>query len=145
MARKLMPFYNVEQAVGQGGANVYDDVLLVQYMLSQVGKVPPHPLPPPATPLQPNGVPTPALKEWILWFQKSTKQVGESIIVDGRIDPSKAQDGGFYPPASGRTMFFLNASFRRRFRAAHDVMEADPLCPMALRVKFAAANEHFDA
>jgi hypothetical protein len=119
-------------------------VLLVQYMLSQIAKVPPHPLPPPGTPLPLNGMASELLVQWILWFQKSTKSVGESIIADGRIDPSQAQGGSFYPPAHGRTMFFVNASFRRRFRAAHDAMEADSHCPMPLRVKFAAANAPFD-
>lgn len=144
MATKFLPFYNVDLSVGQGGSNQYDDVLLVQYMLSQIGKVPPHPLPPPATPLPLNGIASALLTEWILWFQKSTKSVGESILTDGRIDPSRAKNGCFYPPAHGRTMFFVNASFRRRLRTQHDALERDNACPAPLRLKLALANANVE-
>jgi hypothetical protein len=37
-------------------------------------------------------------------------------------------------------MFFVNVSFRRRFRQQHDAMEADNGCPAPLRLKLAMAN-----
>jgi hypothetical protein len=141
MAKKHLPFYNVDRSVGKGGLNQYEDVLLVQFMLSQIGKVPPHPLPPPSTPLVMNGSPSDALTEWILWFQKSLKTVGENVMVDGRVDPSRAHDGSFYPPSHGRTMYYLNMTFRRRFRAAHDALERDNNCPIPVRTKFALVDE----
>ena len=144
MARKFLPYYNVGQSVGNGGSNSPDDVMLVQYLLSRIGKTPPHPLPPPPMPLAVNGVATPLLNEWILWFQKCNKAIGEQVLVDGRIDSSKSQGGSFYPPASGRTMFFLNTTFRRRFRAEHDALDLDPQCPMPLRAKFTAESDIYE-
>jgi hypothetical protein len=141
MARKFLPYYNVDASVGNGGTNFYEDVLLVQFMLTRIAEKPPHPLPPPSTFLGWDGIATPVLVEWIIWFQKSTKAVGESIIVDGRIDPSHAKEGSFRPPARGRTMSFMNASYRRRYRESHDAMERDNECPTPLRMKFGLVDE----
>jgi hypothetical protein len=141
MATKFLPFYNVDASVGKGGANQYDDVLLVQYMLSGIGRVPPHPLPPPTTPLSVDGTPSPLLNEWILWFQKSCKAKAQNVMVDGRIDPSRSANGSFYPPSHGHTMGLLNITYRRRFRASHDAMERDQQCPMPLRTKFALYDD----
>jgi hypothetical protein len=116
MAKKLLPYYNVEASVGKNGANHPEDVLLVEFMLAGIGGVPPHPFPPPTTPIILDGVISPALIEWIFWFQKCCKAENQHVIVEGRIDPSK--------------------TYRRRFRDSHDAMERDVTCPIALRVKF---------
>ena len=136
MAKKLLPYYNVEASVGKNGANHPEDVLLIEFMLAGIGGVPPHPLPPPTTPLILDGVETPALIEWIFWFQKCCKAENQYVIVDGRIDPSKTKDGSYYPPSAGHTLHLMNMTYRRRFRDSHDAMERDPTCPIALRVKF---------
>ena len=141
MAKKFLPFYNVDAPVGKGAANQYDDVLLIQFMLSGIGRVPPHPLPPPTTPLAVNGTPSETLNEWVLWFQKCCKVTGQNVLVDGRIDPSRSQTGSFYPPGHGHTMGLINITFRRRFRAAHDALERDPNCPIAIRTKFALYDD----
>ena len=134
MAEKYLPFYNISQPVGQGGVNSSEDVSLVQLFLSEVGKVPPHPIPPPTTPLLVNGIASPLLNEWILWFQKAVKQAGKQIIVDGRIDPARIHDGSYY---GGRgTIAHLNISYRKRFRANHNALETAPNCPGQLKGKF---------
>jgi hypothetical protein len=117
MAKKLLPYYNVEASVGKNGANHPEDVLLVEFMLAGIGGVPPHPFPPPTTP-------------------KCCKAENQHVIVDGRIDPSKTKDGSYYPPSAGHTLHLMNMTYRRRFRDSHDAMERDVTCPIALRVKF---------
>lgn len=136
MAKKFLPFYNVDAPVGKGGANQYDDVMLIQFMLSGIGKVPPHPIPPPTTPLVVDGTPSETLNEWILWFQKCCKAASQNVMVDGRIAPSRSTNGSFYPPSHGHTMGLLNMTFRRRFRTPHDALERDNTCPIPLRTKF---------
>ena len=38
-------------------------------------------------------------------------------------------------------MFFMNSSYRRRYRTSHDAMERDNDCPIPLRTKFAFVDE----
>lgn len=138
MAEKHLPYYNVSQSVGKGGVNNAEDVLLVQLFLSEVGKVPPHPIPPPTTPLVVNGLASQNLNDWILWFQNAVKKAGKSIVVDGRIDPSRITDGSYY---GGRgTMAHLNVSYRKRFRENHNALENAKNCPAQLQSKFAAVE-----
>jgi hypothetical protein len=135
MAIKYVPFYNIEKSVGKGGVNNSEDVLLVQYFLSQIGKMPPHPLPPPGIPLTVNGVVTPLLYDWIDWFQKCVKKIGKPIVTDGKIDPAKVY-GGSIRGGNG-TIVHLNATYRNRFRMPHNALETAPGFPPALGAKFA--------
>ena len=134
MATKFFPFYNVGQPVGKTGTNNSEDVVLVQFFLSEVAKVPPHPIPPPATPLTVNGMASPALTEWILWFQNCVKKVGKPVQVDGRIDPAMLHGGDIY--GGSGTIVHLNVTYRRRFRAGHNALETASNCPASLRMKF---------
>ena len=87
MAKKTLPFYNVTQSVGKNGVNLPEDVMLVRFLLSELPKKGPSlPIPPPTAPLLVNTDPSHPLVEWIEWFQKSVKQSGKMIVVDGRID-----------------------------------------------------------
>ena len=135
MAKKYIPCYNVEAPVGKGGTNRPDDVLLVQFFLTEVAKVPPHPVQPPTTPLSVNGVPTPLLNDWILWFQKSCKLAGTGFVTDSRIDPARMHGDNIY--AGDGTILDLNIAYRRRFRDAHNYLEAYKDCPLPLKIKFA--------
>ena len=136
MATKEIPFYNVDQSVGKGGANKTDDILLIQFFLTEIAKVPPHPLPPPTTPLPVNGSPAAPLVEWIQWFQNSVKKAGKIIVADGRVDRASGQGGSYY--VTDYTMVHINVSYRRRFRRSHDALENASNCPMALKTKFNA-------
>lgn len=136
MAKKYIPFYNIEKSVGKGGINSSEDVLLVQFFLSEIAKVPPHPIPPPVVPLTVNGMATPLLNDWIDWFQKAVIKAGKGSSKDGRIDPAIPHNGSMY--TSTGTIVVLNASYRLRFSASHDALEKAPNCPGLLRSKFTA-------
>lgn len=142
MAKKFIPFYNVESSVGQGGANKTDDVLLVQFMLSEIGKRPDHPTPPPKSKLTLDGKSGPITLEWILWFQNNVKLKGGPITADGRIDSAQEQDGDWYhsfsPGGVGYTITHLNVTYRRRFHRDHDALELAASCPGPLKAKFLA-------
>ncbi|MBL8178327.1 MAG: hypothetical protein JNK48_26865 [Bryobacterales bacterium] len=137
MATKNYTTYNVDASVGKHGVNQSVDVMLVQYMLSRIGKSQGLPLQPPKTPIVPDGRPGPTLEEWILWFQKAVRQTGNQVVVDGRIDPIPGD-----PYSSAHTMMHLNVTFRRRFRKEHDSLESDPMAPEPIRAKF-RADESF--
>lgn len=134
MAKKFIPFYNVENSVGKGGINAPEDVMLVQFFLSEVGKVGPHPVPTPALPLTVNGMATPLLNDWILWFQEAVKKAGKGFVTDGKIDPAKMHGQDIYQGTG--TILHLNISYRKRYRAAHNVLESAPNCPGLLKSKF---------
>ncbi len=143
MAEKLLPFYNVEQAVGKNGFNQGSDVLLIQFFLSEIGKVPPHPIPPPTTPLVLNGDPNsvPLLITWIEWFQKGVKAVGNPGVVDGRVDSAKTFDKwSYFNNTKGLfvdgTMQDINFAYRRRFKKAHNDLAHAPNCPPQLFTLF---------
>lgn len=135
MAKKFIPFYNIDNSVGKGGVNVPEDVLLVQFFLSEVAKAGPHPTPPPTTPLPVNGMASPLLNDWIDWFQKAVKTRGKAITNDGKVDPAKMHGQDIYQGTG--TILHLNISYRKRFRTAHNVLESAPNCPGQLKAKFA--------
>jgi hypothetical protein len=138
MPKKHLPFYNVDKSVGKFAVNSPSDVLLVQFFLTEIAKVPPHPIPPPQTPLALNGVPSPALNEWIKWFQDATSKAGKVIIADGRIDPAQIHNGSIW--GGQGTIVHMNMTYRNRFRSSHDALEKAPNCPPGLSPGFAAAE-----
>ena len=144
MALKWFPFYNVEKAVGSFAPNQMDDVMLVQFMISRIASTTATPpVPKPATPLTVDGMFTPAVSDWISWFQKVNNAFGSSsLATDGRIDPARGEDNS--GPLKGSisqkqyTITALNYTYRRRFKASHDSLEADLSAPGALRQKLAS-------
>lgn len=122
-------YYNIDSAVGFGGANRRDDVMLVQFLLRLWGSD--HYRPPsiekddiPAVRMSPfphfyEGVGRmfqgllPAVdgncdgvtKTWIMMFQMSLKR----LTIDGRVDPMPNQTD---PP--GNTMMLLNSVMWRQ-------------------------------
>ena len=143
MAYHLVPFYNIESSVGRHGANNREDVLLVQFFLSEVGNRGPHPLPPPATKLKVDGNADSVLEEWIEWFQMSVRKVHGKGIVDKRIDPARTMN----TPAKQKkdrvafdvgSMADLNITYRKRFRSEHDCLAKAGNCPAELRANFSS-------
>ena len=143
MAYNLVPFYNIDTAVGRNGVNQREDVLLVQFFLSEIGKKGPHPLPAPATKLSVNGVADELLEEWIEWFQLSVRKAQGSGAVDKRIDPAKTMN----TPAKQKhdrvafdvgSMAAMNITYRKRFRSEHDCLAKAGNCPGELRGNFGA-------
>ena len=120
MPYRIMPLYNIDRPVGQGGANLPPDVMLIQAMLNELAKVRLGWAP--VSPLLGTGINTPALRDWILAFQKSVAQIGASIALDGRVDPmpvfDKTGSGGTWS-----TMYALNYLLRKYGRAGHEHLE----------------------
>jgi hypothetical protein len=131
MAHKSYPFYNLSGRVGKGCfAPATDDVLLVQYMLSEIGKDPLVSDTTPDTPLPVDGVYTPVLDDWIFWFQDQCQRHGLPVLADSRIDPMPliGNEGFCTENLAGAryTIAHLNATFRRRYPKKHDYLEAQP-------------------
>jgi hypothetical protein len=126
--------------VGPYAANRSDDVMLVQFFLSRIAAVATTSIPKPAAPLDVNGIYTPELSQWILWYQKSNNAAGMvQLVADGRVDPMQGARGA----DQGKLPFTINAlnrSYRKRFRASHDVLDQDQTVPAQLRQKFAASE-----
>ncbi len=118
--------YVVDQAVGQGGANFRNDVLLVQYFLyvaMEYGDTSPGYNPPGEQPIAIDGACGRQTIAYIKYFQEegNRRNPGSPTVVDGRVDP--IANGTIVGPLSGRfyTILALNAAFReRRGVAAHD-------------------------
>lgn len=129
MAYKINPLYNLDQPVGAGQPNRPDDVMLVQFLLTEVAKRSPnwkgHP-----SPLAVDGKYTPALTEWI-----------KSVQAQG----SRPPDGIVHPQVNPHwkivyTLASLNVAYRKYYGAAkHDGLPSDASVPSALRVALTKA------
>lgn len=134
MAQKWYTIYNTNGPVGTGATNEMTDVMLVQFMLNRVAPLIQGPVAKPASAINVDGQFTSALKDWILWFQKTNNAIGKvKVTADGRIDPLPYFNNGG-PPAY--TIFALNNTYRRRFKASHDRFDSDSVVPAPLRAKF---------
>lgn len=121
MAYKLMPVYNIDQSVGQGGVNQPQDVRLIQTMLNELAKIRVDWAP--STLLPVDGVATPVLRDWITAYQKHVRAAGQPITVDGRVDPmavTKLVDWSSGFGGSWSTMFTLNYNLRKRALGVHE-------------------------
>ncbi len=91
-------FYNVNHAVGPSCPNQHEDVLLVQYFLKSIYAHPnaaSPPLHPPAGQgMIVDGVAGPITFYWIKHFQEELKLRGESIVVDGKVNPAVGSTAG---------------------------------------------------
>jgi len=141
VAYHLVPFYNIDSSVGRHGANNREDVLLVQFFLSEIGKRGPHPLPPPSNKLSVDGNADSTLEEWIEWFQMSVREVQGAGAFDKRVDPARTMN----TPAKQKndrvvfdvgTMAALNITYRKRFKNEHDCLAKAGNCPVELRANF---------
>jgi hypothetical protein len=82
-------FYNLTMAVGDGAPNKRDDVMLVQFLLSEVHKgatafVPA--IPKPTGELKVDGIYGPVTRRFLLNFQTQVQKMGIAIAADGRAD-----------------------------------------------------------
>lgn len=125
MAYKTIFVYNVDQSVGQGGANQSADVQLVQAMLNELARVRTDWAP--RTPLPVNGSAAPPLVEWIKAFQtQCAKKNPGRIVIDGRIDPMHMTQSHDWSHSFGgnvaSTMFMLNMAVHRNARQAYEAV-----------------------
>ena len=125
MAYKIMPVYNIDQSVGQGGANQTQDVRLIQIMLNELAKIRSDWAP--TTPLPVDGMATAVLRDWIIAYQKHVRAAGQPITVDGRVDPMAVIKGVDWSSGFGgswSTMFTLNYNLRKRAANVHEGLAA---------------------
>ena len=128
--------YSVDAAVGRGGANRRDDVLLVQFFLKVISEAIPD--------FQPDGIaPLPTTGTWATMSQayldryiqvENERNPDSLLVVDGRVDPMVS--GTLTGSISGTiyTMAALNRRFQfARSDEALDDITTDPLFPPDLR------------
>lgn len=121
----LPVIWNVDNAVGVGGVNSYEDVYLVQFMLNMVAKSP-KPMSTTTRPkllaLQVNGVCDAYTIECIKAIQSAWKEKKPSVVVDGRISkagPSLKYGTDWYSITN------INNSYRSCYWANWPVMSLD--------------------
>jgi peptidoglycan hydrolase-like protein with peptidoglycan-binding domain len=134
---KIKVAYTVEQAVGSGGANRREDVLLVQHLLRIAWNDVPNSKgfrPPGETqPLKADGIYGPTTAKFIKFFQEEAVRRGANCANDGRVDPvmtgkpTGSISGTFY------TILAMNAARNNRQIANQDDIALDPAFPGDLR------------
>jgi hypothetical protein len=146
MAQTHVKFYNVSKEVGPGKPNVSDDVLLVQFFLSEIGdfwqilsgkpnsmgtsplidlKI--------LKPLPVNGKADQNLYNWIKWFQSVSSFGGTSAALDGIVSPAPS---ALYKGSHSKVVFSIvkmNNAFQSFFRSRWDNLPTDPKVPSQLR------------
>jgi len=133
----LSVIYSVGQSVGLGGANVRDDVLLVQFFLSVLRQQDARGnsgfLPPGDPPLIIDGAFGQKTANAIRFFQEESNRRAGRIKADQRIDPLK---GGLLGSLTGSllSMALLNFEYlNRQGKGFHSNISFDPLFPSGLR------------
>ena len=137
---KIKVAYTVEQAVGGGGANRREDVLLVQHLLRIAWNEVPASKgfrPPGETqPLKADGLFGPTTAKFIKFFQEEAVRRGAKCATDGRVDPvltgtpTGSISGTFY------TILAMNAARNNRQISNQDDIAQDPGFPTDLRKHF---------
>jgi len=92
---KLTWYYNVSYAVGVGGNNRPDDVMLVQYLLKKVFENAKYSPAKPTSQMTVDGFYGPITASYIKAYQRRDQVVNPSasVVVDGRIDKAVSADG----------------------------------------------------
>jgi hypothetical protein len=127
----LDPFYNVTMAVGPVGTapNRRDDVLLVQYLLTNiVGTVDNWVPPKSAKRLHVNGRMGSDTAAWIKSYQDS---LDDQIAKDGRVDRALGAAGSI--SHTRYTILFLNHHFQNAQPKKFEALEDDVEAPAELR------------
>ncbi|BCW88880.1 hypothetical protein sos41_20250 [Alphaproteobacteria bacterium SO-S41] len=118
-------FFNVDTSVGRGGQNSNpDDVMLVQYFLSLIGKQPSPKTPPSLAAVKPTGKIDPITIQAIEDFQRA-----DGIQPDGRV--SVAQ--GYRYGSHYYTIATLGFNVQDRFKMLWPNVDKMPGCPPLLK------------
>ena len=127
-------FYNVHRAVGPGRPNQHEDVLLVQYFLKSIYDHPnatnPPLHPPFGSKMVVDGVAGPITFSWIKHFQAELQSRGQSIVVDGIVNPAVGSFAG--PSGSTYTIVRLSAGFLQARPADYPNISKAGDCPPML-------------
>lgn len=119
-------FFNVDGAVGRNGQDDYDDVLLVQYFLSIIGKNPA----PGSQLTELAAIPVTGRMNSQTLAGIEAVQRASRITPDGRVSVAK----GYKYGANFYTIVNLNFSVRTRFRRQWPNLEELPECPPHLNM-----------
>jgi len=94
-SKKLTWYYNVSYAVGVGGINRSDDVMLVQYLLKKVFENAKYGPAKPTSNMNVDGFYGPITASYIRAYQRRDQTVNPSasVVMDGRIDKAVSSDG----------------------------------------------------
>lgn len=93
MAHRILPFYNIDAAVGPHRSNKLEDTMLVQFFMKEIFdfKAPitvGHAFP--SQPLTVNGTADQNTFDWIMAFQKCFQAFGIGVVTDGVVDTARA-------------------------------------------------------
>jgi hypothetical protein len=135
MAHRHRPFFNLDQPVGRNKNNLTDDVMLVQFFLSETAKKNViFDWKKPAKPLTVNGSADENLFAWILSFQQGVKSQGTPVHVDGIVDPARgAATTRSSITQSIYTIVLLNNLFESQSPDRFTNLQNDPGVPATLR------------
>ena len=130
MAYKIVPFYNVDSAVGEIASNRADDVALVRFFLRRIGEAPDIQIPALAS-LPINTSAGPDLFNAIRAFQEEVQRRGHACAQDGRVDTAQNIGHGTESTLShtGYTIGHLNATYRNRYPDFHNDLTKDSKLP----------------
>ncbi len=135
---EMLVIYDVDAAVGRGGANHRDDILLIQFFLRVAMETADSPgyVPPGEDPIAIDGVYGRQTQAYIDFFQTEgkTRNPARLPITDGRIDSLHT---AFRSPQPGvvHDIYALNRLYQKRHRF-HDNLAADPVFPPDLARSF---------
>ncbi|MEO8072891.1 MAG: hypothetical protein ABI686_06560 [Acidobacteriota bacterium] len=135
MAHRHRPFYNLDKSVGPQQPNIVDDVMLVQFFLSEESKQ--HTIfqwDKPSEPLLVDGQKSDLLFRWILSFQVAIKAQGSPVSADGIVDPATGSSTQRSSHThTTYTIVFLNNQFESMFPERFADLRKDPTVPGLLR------------
>jgi len=133
--------YTIEGAVGRGGENRRDDVLLVQFFLrvqmEEGGSEAPY-RPPGRDPLAIDGICGANTLAYILFFQEEAQRrfPGVAPAPDGRVDPMRS--GGLFSSITKHVYMIVTLNVGYREKRGDMILDIgrDPFFPAELRKSF---------
>jgi hypothetical protein len=135
MAHRHRPFYNLDKAVGLNQPNATDDVMLVQFFLSELSNV--HTIfvwNKPTEPLKVDGIKSQNLFNWIRSYQQGIKSQGSPVAADGIVNPARgAATTRSTITNTIYTIVFLNNHFESLFPDRFGNLARDLKVPQPLR------------
>ena len=130
-------WYNVSQTVGAGGRNVWDDVYLVQILLSYLRPYVRVLQDPSLKPLRIDGSCGPITQAYIESYQSHVKVHHPFFKPDGLVEPGKHYQYMSPSVSRGATIVQLNYELFDKAAAAHADIPTSPMTPAALRAALA--------
>ena len=134
---KTATFYNVNEAVGYGGKNMFEDVKIVQFFMQRF-YVAMTDLIKPWGEMVPDGKCGPITRAWITKLQLDLRKLGAQCAVDGVIDKA-GNAGGNRTSSISHTDYairFLNNALRHEDSLVYKNLTTHPVGPADLKLIF---------